>query len=541
MQTDAAQGYINSHDLQSTFSGFTFYRNSIANYIYTNVSMPSYLTGKLYHSGSFTQWQESYKDTGIFRRMYDAGFEVQLYTVYDHWCSPYAQECHSLDEVFEQKTGLLGSDFVTFIQIWFARVAPNFISNWALLTGNALGNFVDSKFNATAENIPKTIATGKAPYASILMLDEVIQSEQTEPGGGRYLYAHAIIPHGPYVMNTQCEYDANLWRSLGSKRAYYQQVGCSINKVAELLAELKRLGRYQDATIVIHADTGHGHNGFLDFDRVGDIVERGKTDSPLVKLDDKFLKTEEWYLSRSMALFMIKPPGAGGALQISTEAVQLIDIYPTILAMADVSSVESETLDGQALYGSERSPALDANMYFTSPARPGEIKTLTISDQGDIRNSRLVVGGDQPEQQADSLGITLGFDDDGLDFNGFSYAETSPDGSRHWRWATASLSSIDLSTRLRLASGEYSLELDIEPFAENLGANLTVSIAGQSQEINLIPGWHRYALNYNFQQAEDAVISFNFKHAVSPQSLGISEDPRELAARIGRLVIRPAQ
>ncbi len=538
MQSDVAQAHLATGELGDLFEGFRFYPNNVANYLFTNVSMPSYLTGKLYKSGDFLAWQDSYKSEGLFRRMYDAGYEVQLYSVYDHWCSPYARRCVSLDQVFEQQTGLLGADFITFIQIWFARISPNAVTNRALATGKALGNSVDARLGDAEQGIPKTIARGRAPYSSILMLDELIEKEEQEDATGRYVYAHTIIPHGPYVMNEDCQYDAEMWKREGGKKAYYQQARCSIDKVGEFLKELKRLGRYDDATIVVQADTGHGHMGFLDFDSRGELMDTGKSNSPVMELDDKFRKTQEWYLSRSMALLMLKPPGAAGEMVTSEALTQLTDVYPAVLEMAGLPLEDAENIDGCSPLGESTCKGRAAPLFFTTPARPGDVRVLTISDQRDIRHSSLSIDERAAVAQADRYSLVLGLDE-GVELQGFSYPEHSSDGTSHWRWVMATRASVDLSRQLKLGPGSYTLEMDIEPFGNNRGTLAAISVGDQRMTVQLEPGWQRYQLQFTIEQDTAAVVSLEFEQAESPMALGMSADTRPLAARVGRLDIRP--
>jgi hypothetical protein len=541
MQTDAARAYIQYAGLQKDLEGFTFYGNNLGNYLFTNVSMPSYLTGKLFRAGDFSEWQESYKEHGLFRRLYEAGFTVDLYSVYDHWCSPYAHSCRSLDEVFEQHTGLLGADFITYVQIWFARISPNFVSNRALSAGKVLGDYVDTQMNSGAQNIPKTISRGRAPYSSVLMLDELKNAEKDKPGGGRYVYAHAILPHGPYVMSESCAYDGSMWKTKGGKQAYYQQARCALDKVIEFLDELKRLGRYRDASIVIHADTGHGHQGFINIDESGTLQEMTALASPLVKLHDKFVKSEEWYLSRGMALLMIKPPGAGVDLVFSNDLSQLIDVYPTILDMAGLFVRETEKLDGRSLLNMALAAPRDGHMYFTTPAKIGEVTALTITDQGNISGSRLIIEDNKPSvERLDHYTVTFGLNDDDIEMTGFSYPEYMDEHSRHWRWATGTTSSVDLSRYLRLEPGHYLMEFELEPFVVNNGAKLGISIGDHRQEVTLEEGWRTYRLQFELQGTERAEIRFDFEWSASPQSLGISADQRKLSARLQWLGIRRA-
>jgi negative regulator of sigma E activity len=67
-----------------------------------------------------------------------------------------------------------------------------------------------------------------------------------------------------------------------------------------------------------------------------------------------------------------------------------------------------------------------------------------------------------------------------------------------------------------------------------------VSIGSQRQDFELEEGWQRYRLNFSLRGDEVARLQFEFASAMSPKSLGISADQRELAARIGRIEVRPA-
>jgi len=537
LQTDAAIAALATRNTGNEYTGFRLYENNIANYIWTNASMPSYLTGALYREGDFKAWQEAFKKHGLFTRMYEGGYAVNLYAVYEHWCASYMQFCESLDQIYESRTGLVASDYITFIQIWFARILPNAITNIALEQGKQVGSFVYSTMVDTEVDIPKTIPKGKAPYSSVLMFGEMLAAEKSRAATGEYVYAHAILPHGPYVMNESCEYDANLWRSAGGKKAYFEQASCGLARISEFLAELKRLGRYDDATIVVHADTGHGHQGFVGMDEAGNIIGKDSVGLPPMELDKQFLRSETWYLARSMALLMIKAPGSGGALEIVDRKTQLIDVYPTIVEMA---GLEPGEVDGVSVEGGALSNQRESHMYFTSPARPGEVTILEISDQKAITSSHIIVkSDDRVRPLSQSYSVLFGVNDSDAELSGFSYPEQDESGSDHWRWALGKSSSVDLSRRLQIGPGSYILELEIQPFTVNVGGPLAITVGGSTQEVTLEEGWKKYRLQYTFEQEVSAVIGFSYPQAATPESLGISADQRVLAARLRSISIRP--
>ena len=60
--------------------GFTFFPNNMSNYQVTDASGPSYLTGKIYKSGSFKTFQLDAKTKGLSETLYHAGYKIAAYT-----------------------------------------------------------------------------------------------------------------------------------------------------------------------------------------------------------------------------------------------------------------------------------------------------------------------------------------------------------------------------------------------------------------------------------------------------------------------------
>jgi hypothetical protein len=537
LQSDAAIAVIENRRLENAYDGFRLYRNNSANYLWTHASMPSYLTGEFYEGGDFLEWREAFKQRGLFTALYEGGYQVNLYAVYDNWCATYMHYCVSLEELFEAETGLLASDYITFIQIWLARIAPNFLANRALQSGKELGTWVYAGVSPGDQDIPTTIPKGKAPFASVLMLRQVLADEAGRTDTGQYVYAHAILPHGPYVINENCHFDAGMWRGQGGKRAYFEQASCGLAELSLFLEELKRLGRYNNATIIIHSDTGHGHQGFYHLSEAGEIAGQNSAGLPPLAPDKDLQRSETWYLARSMALLMFKPPGSEGPMEVVSDRSQLVDVYPTIL---DVAGIDGGKVDGISLAQETQTDERQSKLYYTSPAKTGEFTELKISDPDDIPASQITFDPESPSQSlADSARFLIGRDDSDIHLSGFSYPENDPQLDEHWRWVTATEASIDLSPRLVISAAKYLLELELEPFVGNRNTLAEISIGDHTRELQLSEGWESYRLSFDFAGDETPLIKFRFESAVSPEELGMSADTRPLAARIGRLEIRP--
>jgi sulfatase-like protein len=148
-------------------------------------------------------------------------------------------------------------------------------------------------------------STYTQPVQSRLSLEHLRQVEASLPARGRYTLVHALLPHPPYLLRGDC--------SFGSDRDVtdlHQQSACTLRLVLDFLRRLRELGRYEDATIVIHGDHGvsppwGGHGPIPD---------------------------DAW-----CTLLLVKPAGAAGALRVSDEPARLLDITPTLAAALGLS------------------------------------------------------------------------------------------------------------------------------------------------------------------------------------------------------------
>ena len=163
------------------------------------------------------------------------------------------------------------------------------------------------------------------------MLRRLAREEQRRPPDGQYVYAHAAIPHAPWVFNRNCRYVGNSGarRPAQRRQAYLGQAECALTLAAEFLDQLKRLGRYDSAVIVVHGDHGQRIR-FAD----------GARNSTTLGTPDATL------LSSVNALLMVKRPRAKGPLAIKATPTQLVDLFPTIL---DVLNVAARSRSGRQI------------------------------------------------------------------------------------------------------------------------------------------------------------------------------------------------
>jgi hypothetical protein len=112
------------------------------------------------------------------------------------------------------------------------------------------------------------------PIPALPIFDKLIKDVATAPGGTMF-FAHLLIPHSPYSVDSACsvrhpiliwnkssiEHEGpELFNTPDSRRARYEefisQDRCALLKLQELMAAIKRRKDYEDAIIIVHGDHG---------------------------------------------------------------------------------------------------------------------------------------------------------------------------------------------------------------------------------------------------------------------------------------------
>ena len=66
---------------------------------------------------------------------------------------------------------------------------------------------------------------------------------------GERRFLHVILPHSPFVWDSYCQF--------APKSSPAEQYLCAAKLMGEIVAELKRLGRYDNSLIIFQSDHGH--------------------------------------------------------------------------------------------------------------------------------------------------------------------------------------------------------------------------------------------------------------------------------------------
>lgn len=558
MQIGVAEIYLKEYDNHQKFRGFTFFKNNLSNYIYTHVSFPSYMTGSLYKKGSFENWYQNYhKNTGLFRALHEKGYRVRVYGYLDSWNNPYIDKFWSLNDIYEKSTKIKHREYQDFIQILFARTMPNYLSNESLSFGKKIGKkFFNSFINRHSEfnrTIPVSYEEGKEPFSSVQAFNHLLQDEKNRPENGQYTYLHSVLPHPPFVYDKDGNYSLNYNRN--NLDAYFEHVQFAFRMIEDFMDELRKLNRYDDATIIIHSDTGRGEYGFYkksDSGLFGTLkkdqnFKGGKRitqffnneDNLPVQLTHSF---KDHRLGRLRSILMIKPPGEKAKLKYSNKLTQLIDIYPSLLDILSLKPQDDEVIDGLSVY-QETPPNGRESYWYWFPQTDVDpiIYELSVTNPSDIENSkikfnRIVEDKEITPFPKTGIKINIGSNsEEPLKFSGFGTRGKL--GKLYYRWIVDKEATIVFKNTRLNEDLELLFELSIRPFVINENQPAFISTSLSKKMIILKKGMHSYKVKLKFQKDRDPEIKLTFMKAESPESLGIGKDTRKLAALLDYIAL----
>ena len=316
-------------ELLDEMTGFTWFQNSTAVITPTREAVP-YLLNSLTPSAEHEQGgsdSNPVNKTNYLSEIYRAGYSVG---VYDDLVDPSADYLDGIafNDVSRESIDVLGS--VDVASMYKSLLSCGLLRNlpWAFkpffwfYTDDINQAMVSSTDSSTYNASNTTYATDDASFATKLHEYGLEASDNGENGAFRFIHLNGA--HNPYVINENEETDENATRQ--------QQAIGAMNIVRDYIRQLKELGLYDDATIVITAD--HGRYSYYN---TGDETQ------PFLSLTET-----------SVPIMLVKPSQSASEaqepLRTSTVPVSNDDVMPTV-----ASEIEGvEVTDG------------DTNMFATA-------------------------------------------------------------------------------------------------------------------------------------------------------------------------------
>ena len=244
-----------SPDMLDEMEGFTWYQNSAGTMIPTGFALPYLMTAQTPEVGQsiddylVTRWTEGH----FLEDLHATGYSVGVYTAtfgVDYLTNAQANEeiYANLDNAFPRK---LHIDYVNTLKI-LMKAALYRDTPWLL---KPLFRFYTDEINWRVILTPEDLPPEEKPY----VLDDAKYydslkkyglSFQDDSYAGAFRMIHLDGDHFPYYINENGEFVGE-----GNTTKEKQAIG-SMSMVSYYLQQMKDLGVYDDATIIITADHG---------------------------------------------------------------------------------------------------------------------------------------------------------------------------------------------------------------------------------------------------------------------------------------------
>lgn len=265
---------------------FVWYQNATSKYAFTDMSLPYLLTGVEWQAGMLEEDYRdyAYQNSTFLQEIAEQGYDIGIYTDASYVDSSVRDIVSNFSEGLARKSGI-SQALMTMGKCSRYKVAPFMLKNWysyatseivtAIIHDNIEGNGAD-ELNVTAHNILSDV-----PFDSDLD-HQGIEINNDLPKNGSFKLYHLYGAHAPYIMNEEA-----CWLKEGEvSNVMIQSRGC-MKILFQYIEQLKQLGIYDNATIIITAD--HGQNFLFDESHAKSQEELGlePTSSPIMFVKER--------------------------------------------------------------------------------------------------------------------------------------------------------------------------------------------------------------------------------------------------------------
>lgn len=231
--------------IQDTFQDFALYGRAYSRFAETQFSLASLMNGDLGEDvetavGPASSGYEM-NENAWFKRLKDQGYAIRVYQ------SSWLDMCG--------EPGLVDACYT------YSMYSPNALQRADLPASAKLQALLGRLYIGSADQLPSAVA-------SIEAIERFKTDIEAAPQGVAYVL-HLMMPHDGYLYDADCNLlDPSDWgaaeRDHGVTAAtraslyqeYLEQLICTDRQVGHIFDHLKRMGVYDDATVIVHGDHG---------------------------------------------------------------------------------------------------------------------------------------------------------------------------------------------------------------------------------------------------------------------------------------------
>ena len=244
-------------DALASFEDFTYFHNSTGGMIPTRYAIPVLLTGQTPETmdGYDGFFYRSYEQGTFLSDIHDAGYSIGIYSdstgINDESVDVrqrISEQTLNVHKVTAQVDPL--GTMRILAQCALYRDAPWLLKPWFWYYTDELNNMMVADSESTANSDASTLyRLNDAAYYQKLQDRGLALDDDADAGAFRFI--HLTGAHYPYTLNAQAQ---TVGEGNTSRK---EQAEGSLVIVSEYLEQMKRLGIYDDATIIVTADHGN--------------------------------------------------------------------------------------------------------------------------------------------------------------------------------------------------------------------------------------------------------------------------------------------
>ena len=296
---------LKEYDTEDKLQGFTFFPNNYSIFRKTKRSLRAIFSSARPTSFSSSEKYDkaAFRAKGLVYGLKKHGYKtICLNCLKTHHTDPNSEFGFDLRTRLQVKADKSLEDH-SFYQFWAESYLPGiFLSSLSLDPIDP--NTIDFKLRKSR------------PIRHFQAFKKYLQDERLLPEKNRYTHLHLLVPHDPFVLDSNCQFNKGL-----PKTTRLAQGHCAFKMIDQFITRLKDLGRYENSLIMIHADHGLGIKEFGAELRAKELLSH-------MSGDDLTAAIRKLNLRR--ASLLVKSPNTLSEFAIDEKLTSILDIAPTI-------------------------------------------------------------------------------------------------------------------------------------------------------------------------------------------------------------------
>ena len=278
-------------DFVEPLADFTYYRNGTSQFAHTSMAIPYMLTGSVWTEeteGNYFNY--AYENSNVIETLADNKCNIGIYTGVSYLSDSVKLLTENYSEQVTREYSV-GKTLDMMINASMYKIMPFVIKPEYIYYSGDMYNMASSDEIWSIDN-------------DMLFYNRVVEQgiSVNEDYSSAFRFYHMRGPHAPFYLSDDMRYEPT-----GRRATRNSQGRGSMKIVYEYMRQLKELGLYDDATIIITADHGQGY--ILDSDKTSGQPDR-----------------------TSRPIFFVKEPNqANDTMKISNAPVSQAELIPTIM------------------------------------------------------------------------------------------------------------------------------------------------------------------------------------------------------------------